>query len=195
MSNYNSRRNDSLVFKMVLMGLFAALTAVGAYIRIPLPAIPFTLQFLFCALSGIILGSKLGFGSQLTYVLVGLAGFPIFTKGGGPGYVFQVTFGYLIGFIIAGYAIGKFMEWKKDEKISTVFTASVIGLAIVYLIGVPYFYMAMKYFNGNPMPWNWIIYHGFLASIGGDLATCVIIALVSPKILRSLRKAGYNFRK
>ncbi|WP_084758018.1 biotin transporter BioY [Defluviitalea phaphyphila] len=62
---------------LILVGIFAALTAVGAFIKIPIPYVPFTLQYLFCALAGIILGSKLGALSQIIYVAVGLAGVPV----------------------------------------------------------------------------------------------------------------------
>lgn len=83
---------------ITLCGLFAALTAIGAFIKIPLPPplVPFTLQFLFCALAGVLLGSKVGALSQLIYVLVGLVGIPVFTEGSGLHYVVKPTFGYLI---------------------------------------------------------------------------------------------------
>jgi len=78
------------------IALFAALTAVGAFIRVPLPIVPFTLQTFFVALSGALLGARRGMLAQLLYVAIGLLGVPIFTKGGGIGYVFQPSFGYLV---------------------------------------------------------------------------------------------------
>lgn len=68
---------------LILVAIFAALTAIGAFIKIPVPYVPFTLQYLFCALAGMILGSKLGALSQIVYVAIGLAGLPVFTEGGG----------------------------------------------------------------------------------------------------------------
>ena len=96
--------------EIILVALFAALTAAGAFIKIPIPYVPFTLQFLFCALAGILLGAKLGGLSQISYVAMGLIGIPVFTEGGGPAYIFQPTFGYLIGFIMGSYVIGKITE-------------------------------------------------------------------------------------
>jgi len=75
---------------MILAALFAALTAAGALIRIPLGPAPITLQFFFTALAGILLGPYLGALSQLMYVLLGLAGLPVFTAGGGPSYIFHL---------------------------------------------------------------------------------------------------------
>lgn len=53
---------------LTMIAMFASLTAVGAFIKIPLPIVPFTLQYFFCALGAMILGSKKGALSQsLTY--------------------------------------------------------------------------------------------------------------------------------
>ena len=59
--------------------LFAALTAVGSLVTIPLPLIPITLQTFFVYLSGVILGSKRGAFSQILYVLIGIIGVPVFS--------------------------------------------------------------------------------------------------------------------
>ena len=68
---------------MILSALFAALTALGAFLRIPTPVSSFTLQILFTGMAGCLLGRRWGAVSQLIYVLLGLAGLPIFTSGGG----------------------------------------------------------------------------------------------------------------
>ena len=94
------------VRSMVLAGLFAALTAAGAFTRIPLGIAAFTLQTLFTALSGLLLGPKWGMLSQGVYVLLGLAGLPVFTLGGGPGYLFQPSCGFLLGLIPAAGITG-----------------------------------------------------------------------------------------
>ena len=65
--------------EIVLFGLFTALTAIGAFIRIPVPVCPFTLQLLFTTLAGLILGSRRGALSVGLYVLLGLSGVPVFT--------------------------------------------------------------------------------------------------------------------
>ena len=45
---------------LVYCGLFTALIAVGAFIKIPIPVVPFTLQYLFTMMAGLLLGPKLG---------------------------------------------------------------------------------------------------------------------------------------
>ena len=67
--------------ELSLVALFAALTGIGGFIRIPIPYVPLTMQTLMVMFSGLILGGKLGALSQLVYILVGLMGIPIFAHG------------------------------------------------------------------------------------------------------------------
>ena len=103
MNHHDMTRN------MVLAALFAALTAIGAFLQIPTGTVPITLQFLFTALAGLLLGWKWGAISQLLYVGIGLLGLPVFTQGGGIGYVLQPSFGFLLGLIPAAAIIGALM--------------------------------------------------------------------------------------
>ena len=84
--------------KLVRTALFAALTAVGAFLKIPLGPSAITLQFFFTAMAGCLLGSGCGALSQLIYVVLGLLGLPIFTAGGGFFRCAAPDFGFLLGF-------------------------------------------------------------------------------------------------
>ena len=70
---------------LVLAALFAVVTAVANFIKIPVGVVPITLLFFATALSGVLLGPKWGAVSQTVYVVLGLVGLPIFTGGGGLG--------------------------------------------------------------------------------------------------------------
>lgn len=189
----------SKVRDMNLISLFAALTAIGAFIKIynPLnPTVPFTLQFLFCAYAGILLGSKKGFYSQMLYVGIGLLGIPVFTKGGGLGYIFQPTFGYLVGFVIAGFVIGKLNEifMKKARKISVVrmYIAILIGLAIVYTCGIAHMMVIVKIYKGvASYTLGAALSAGFIPFIIPDMLLSLLVALTSVKIIPILKRAGY----
>ncbi|MTK13217.1 MAG: biotin transporter BioY [Clostridiaceae bacterium] len=175
--------------ELILVSLFAALTAVGAFIRIPIPYVPFTLQFLFCAFAGILLGSKLGAISQIVYVLVGLIGIPVFTEGGGPGYIFKPTFGYLIGFIAAAYVIGKITEKIKELTLIKALLATLSGLFFVYLFGVSYLYLIYNLYLGQSQNVEWAIFYGFTVCIGGDLFLSLVVAVTAVKVADFAKKS------
>jgi biotin transport system substrate-specific component len=180
---------------MILVALFAALTAIGAFIKIynPFnPLVPFTLQFLFCAYAGVLLGTRLGFYSQILYVGVGLLGIPVFTKGGGFGYIFEPTFGYLLGFIFCALIIGKLTEKLEKVTFIRIFIPVIIGLLIVYGLGVPYLYMIVKhYFGKATFTFSAALAAGFIPYILPDIVLSILISITAVKIIPILRRTGY----
>ena len=102
---------------IIYCGLFTALIAVGAFIKIPIPVVPFTLQYLFTMLAGLLLGSRRGSLSVIAYVILGLAGLPIFSEGGGLWYIFKPSFGYLIGFCAGTFLTGYLAEHMKKKTV------------------------------------------------------------------------------
>ncbi len=132
---------------LILTGLFAALTAIGAYIYIPLPIspVPITLQTFFTLTAGGILGKKYGFFSQLIYVLLGVIGLPVFAGGaGGIGILFGPSGGFIFGFIAAGYISGMGMEknslWNKllymVLAVLSIYILGVFGLMLIIEVGM-----------------------------------------------------------
>jgi len=122
---------------MTLISLFAALTAVGAFISVPFYPVPLTLQTLFTLLAAMTLGSVMGASSQIIYVLLGLIGLPVFAGfKAGIGILFGPTGGFLFGFIFSAYIIGKLIELKKEKNIFYYFLAGFLGIVIIYFIGV-----------------------------------------------------------
>jgi biotin transport system substrate-specific component len=174
---------------LVLIPMFAALTAIGAFINIPIPVIPVTMQFFFVAMSGIMLGSKKGAIAQLVYVLVGLVGFPVFTKGGGISYIFQPSFGYLIGFICSAYVIGRVYEGFGSVNIIKTYAAILAGIVVLYLIGVPYLYLIVNFYLGKSMTVAVAVKTGFLLTIPKELLVGVVVALLTNAIMPRLSKA------
>ncbi|MFC0610543.1 biotin transporter BioY [Scopulibacillus daqui] len=168
---------------LILIALFAALTAVGGFIRIPLPYVPFTLQILSVFLSGALLGPKLGMMSQLIYVLAGLAGAPIFTKGGGPEYIFQPTFGYLIGFILGAFTGGWVAQKLKSARLHALFLANFSCLVVVYFIGWLWLYGDMNYIMSTPITLKQAFIFGCLIPIPGDLILCVLCSILSARMM------------
>jgi len=176
---------------LAMIALMAALTAAGAFIRIPMPLVPFTLQTLFCVLSGILLGPKRGAAAQLLYALIGLAGVPIFTQGGGIMYVLQPSFGYLLGFIAGAYAAGRVYTRLHRSGYMNMLLACLAGLAPVYLVGIPYLYMICKFYLGivdGPATLPGAIISGFLLFIPGDIFCCALVSFMGKGAVGYLRR-------
>jgi len=123
--------------QMTLISLFAALTAVGAFISIPLYPVPLTLQTLFTLLAGMTLGSVMGASSQIIYVLLGVIGLPVFAGfKAGIGILFGPTGGFLLGFIVSAYFVGKIIELKKEKNFYYYLVAGLVGTLIIYIAGI-----------------------------------------------------------
>lgn len=168
--------------------LFAALSAISAFIKIPTPIIPITFQPLVAMSAGLLLGAKYGALSQALYVIIGLIGIPVFTQGGGPSYVLQPTFGYLLGFIGCAYVAGVWVQ-RKPLTWQRALWASLSGLAVLYLIGVPYLYFISTRVLSSTKPFLWAVQIGFFAPLPSDLLSAALLCAFCPKLARALEAA------
>ena len=145
--------------------VFVILTALGAFVRIPLPfsPVPLTLQTFFVLLSGVCLGGPLGATSQLSYVFLGVLGLPIFANAGsGLLYLFGPTGGYLFGFVLASFLVGRFIKYNRDNFFLTLCIFCIADL-ILLSCGVIW----LKFLFGYSL--TKLLFIGFIPFIPGDL--------------------------
>ena len=176
---------------MVLCALFAALIAVGAFIKVPVPFVPFTLQTFFVSLAGLLLGARYGALSALVYMLLGLCGLPVFTEGGGIAYLLKPTFGYIIGFVVGAYVTGRIAHGGSSEtpRVRRLAAAVFSGLGVIYLIGVVYFYLIRTFYLGTPIGvWPLLLYC-FIVFIPGDSAMGIVSVILSRRLLPLMKKS------
>lgn len=166
----------------LLIPLFTALITVGAYIRVPVPVCPFTLQFLFTTLAGILLGARRGAASVLLYLALGLLGVPVFTGGGGIGYVLQPTFGYLIGFVL-GAALTGFLAHRKAPTMPRLLLAGFAGLLVVYACGMAYYWAISALYLGTPIGMRELFLYCFVLAVPGDIALCALSGMLGTRLL------------
>ena len=164
---------------MMLSALFAALTALGAFIRIPTPGSAFTLQVLFTCMAGCLLGRRWGAASQVIYVLLGLTGLPIFS-GGGPGALLYPTGGFLIGMIAMAWVCGLITE-KLGSSFRSICTACCAGLFVLYLIGLPWMHTIMTAYQ-NDWTLKTTLVSGMLLFLPWDLLKILAAALVCRRV-------------
>ena len=170
--------DDVKIKKMVLAALFAALVAVGAYIRIPVPPVPITLQTFFVLLSIVLLGYKWGTISILIYILVGFIGFPVFSGGpGGPGILLGPSGGYVYSFVIVAIVIGYLSE-KVKKTFFSILALAVLGSLMILGIGT----LHMMVFTSFDL--QTAFFAGFVPFIIGDFLKSVAVAVASTILLK-----------
>lgn len=137
----------AVVTKLSGAVLIAALTGVLAQFSIPLPGgVPFSLQPFAVFFSGLLLGPLWGGFAMALYVLVGIAGAPVFSNlGAGIGVVIGPTGGFLLSYPIAALAIGyiahQSLSATSVEELATVpvIVGLLVGLAPIYALGTTWF--------------------------------------------------------
>lgn len=175
--------NNKKTKDLILCALFAALIAVGAFLRIPIPVVPFTLQYLFTMLAGLLLGGKRGATSVLVYIFMGLAGLPVFVEGGGISYLLKPSFGYIIGFAVGAYVTGMIAHRTAHPGYGTLLVANFAGLAIVYLFGMVYYYLMSNFYLGTPIGLWPLFLYCFLLTIPGDIVLCIAGAGIAKRAI------------
>lgn len=168
---------------LILCALFAALTAAGAFIRIPIPVVPFTLQFLFTMLAGLLLGGRKGFTAVGIYIVMGVIGFPIFAEGGGPAYILKPSFGYLLGFAVAAYVTGKIANKVTYPGYGRLLFANFTGLGIVYLFGMVYYYIMSNFYLNSPIGLWPLFLYCFVLAVPGDIVLCIVGAVLGKRLI------------
>jgi biotin transport system substrate-specific component len=162
---------------MIYASLFGAVTAAGAYLIIPFPLVPITLQTLFLNLAAALLGGRLGALSQVVYILLGIIGLPVFAGGkGGIGVLFGPTGGYLIGFVVAAFVIGKLIEIKERAGFVWMACSMVVGLIVIYLFGVTQLSFVAK------LTLKKAITVGVLPFLIGDALKIIVATLITLKL-------------
>lgn len=162
---------------MIFASVFGAVTAAGAYLMIPVPPVPITLQTFFLYLAAALLGGRLGALSQVVYLLIGIIGLPVFSGGkGGLGVLLGPTGGYLIGFVVGAYVIGRLAELRKNPGPVWLGFAMICGTAVIYLLGVMQLMLVARFSI------NQAIYAGVLPFLIGDAIKIGVAVLLTVKL-------------
>lgn len=176
-------QQTNLLWNATLVLGFACLTASCAQISFWIGPVPITGQTFAVLLSGMLLGSKRGALSQLSYLAIGITGIPYwFALGGPPGIARLIgpTGGYLIGFVIAAFVIGWLAEKGWDRHVWKVIPAMLIGCITYYVFGLLWL---LKF-----VPQDMVLHAGLYPFIIGDLIKIVTAAVIIPSGWMLLRR-------
>jgi biotin transport system substrate-specific component len=168
----------------VLVVAGTALTAALAQIAFSIPPspVPVTGQTLAVGLVGATLGARRGGLALALYLAAGLA-LPIYADGAhGWDVVWSASGGYLIGFIVAAWAIGRLAEHGADRRVRQAFLAFVVGQLIIFAFGLA----GLKIAVGES--WGWTIHNGFTIFIVGGIIKAAVGAVVLPSAWQLARR-------
>lgn len=174
-------KGKASVRDLVSCALFAALIAVGTFVKIPTPLLPLTLQTLFVVLAGLVLGEKLGAVAAGIYAAAGLMGLPIFAAGGGIGYLLNPTFGYILSFIAGAWVAGRAVRlWGRGLWRETL--AGALSIALIYVLGATWYYLVARYYIGRELTVPTLFWSFLVLPLPGDLLSCFAAALLSQRL-------------
>lgn len=192
---------NSISFKVSATALICALTCTGGFIKIPLPMLDITMQTFFACMAGLFLGKRLGPLSQAIYMLMGLIGIPVFSRGGGIAYVFQPSFGFILGFILCAFICGVLRDWlfkdffnSKKIKLFDYFKVLIIclaGIIGVYLIGAPYMIMILSCYLHQGAAVLTAAALNLPMYLLGDMISLVVLILAAPIIFKRMPRLLY----
>ena len=175
------------VVSSVLVLAAAALTALAAQwqVQLPFTPVPITGQTFAVLLTGAALGAQLGAMGQVVYVAAGALGAPVFTDGAaGVDVVTGATGGYLLGFILAAAIVGRMAQRGQDRTFSTMFTAFLVGSAVIYTTGV----IGLMAATGWPL--TEAVAKGVVPFLLGDLVKAAAAGLLVPGVWKLLGTKG-----
>lgn len=162
----------------------AALTALAAQVRIPLPLspVPITGSTFAVLLGAAALGPLRGSLAQVVYIAVGIAGLPVFTGSqGGWEYFVGATGGYLVGFVAASAVVGALARRGVDRRLPGAALAFVTGSLVIYAFGVPWLALA------TGMSWGEAIFRGAVVFVVGDIIKALAAGALLPAAWRAVR--------
>ena len=138
---------------IVFSSLLCALLCVSAFVSFMVPPFPvkFTFQVLIIFVTAGVLSPSYAFATVAVYTVLGLIGVPVFSAGGGIGYVLTPYFGYILGFLAATPLMSFIIRYKAEGKIKIVryAIAAVVGLVTIYALGVAYLYVIKNAYLGS----------------------------------------------
>jgi biotin transport system substrate-specific component len=172
--------------EITLTALFAALTAAGAVIAIPLPfsPVPIVLQNFFALLAGLLLGPLLGSAALALYLIAGALGAPVFAgTAGGIARFLSPTGGFLAGYFLAALSAGLIAGRPGNARKTPLFRiilAVTAGLTVIYVPGLIWFKTVLG------RTWGETFFVACAPFIPGDLVKAFIAALIAPRLRRAV---------
>lgn len=174
--------------EVALIALFVAITVIFGFIKIPMQPVAMSLLTLATALAGCFLSPLSAALSQIIYVVMGLIGIPVFTTGGGPSYVLQPSFGFLLFLPVMAAGISLVVRHDKFLPAKARFLwrhfASLFISLLQLLFGTFYYYILYKYYMNSDLT----LAAAFMSCFVLFIPTAIIKSVLSVALFDMLKK-------
>jgi len=162
-----------------------AFLSLMAQIALPIPGspVPVTGQTLGALLLGTAFGASLGFTTFATYMVIGIAGAPVFASGGhGLARISSATGGYIVGMLLASLITGLLARRAWDRKLRTSVATMIVGDLVIFTAGLIWLH------HVTAQTWRWTFAKGFTPFIPGEILKIAIASTALPLVWRFLPK-------
>ncbi|WP_163971545.1 biotin transporter BioY [Oceanobacillus halotolerans] len=183
--------------ELTFCAVFVCLMAIGANITVWFPmlaipiggaTVPLSLQTFIATIAGVMLGRKLGSLAMITYILVGIAGVPVFAKmAAGPMALINPTGGFILSFVLTAFVVGAITQYWQKASIAIYSFAALTGLVINYIFGVTYMYISMNTWLGLDISYM-LAWSGMIPFLIKDAALAGIAAFFMVSITKRIPK-------
>lgn len=180
------RRKQVSVGRLSAIGLMTAVLCILGPVSVPIPVtpVPVSLATLVIYLILFLLGSRAGTVSCVLYLLLGMAGLPVFSGfTGGAARLAGPTGGYLIGYIFMAFLSGMFIERSGGKAMLSV-PGMLLGMAVTELFGTVWLARVSE------MRLTEALAAGVLPFLVGDVGKIILAAILGPMLRRRLKRAG-----
>ena len=122
----------------IVAGLLQPTMAVPTLEGLSLVELPTSGQLGAVLLTSLVCGPRVGLMTAVAYLAFGLTQFPVFYAGGGPDYVLEPGFGYLLGLIPGAWLVGRVGRQIPLRDPFSLWVAAMAGVVAVSLCGGMY---------------------------------------------------------
>lgn len=174
---------------ITLNAIMITILIICSQLTLPIGPVPITLQTLAVLMIGYLLTPKNTLFATGIYLLMGLAGLPVFSSfSGGLQAILLPSFGFIIGFVPAAYSQALYLKKRKSAKLKDLALSGSLNFTITYAIGLPYMAFILNFYLDNTMGAQAILTTGLLPFIPGDFFKLAIGTLIAKRLLPIVRK-------
>jgi biotin transport system substrate-specific component len=180
---------SSVYAPRVLVVVGVLLLTVSAKLQIPLWPVPMTMQTYVILVIAMAYGTRLGVATVFAYLLAGALGLPVFAgtpeKGIGVAYMLGPTGGYLAGFLVSTYLMGKLAERGWDRRVWSCVAAITLGHILILTCGVMWLAVSMA--------WAKAVAVGLTPFVLATVIKTILAGMTLPvawRVVERLRRSG-----